>query len=648
MLFRRFFLPLAGCIRLLAFLLSVAVVSGCAGPIGVTRITPQQSYNLKTENSLGDGIISDNSKSVLQRYNLLDVQDDEPLETIRVLQGISKEDDRRDILYALSELCYLQGWTLVNKSSDSGGGKEARDMFLQAAVYAYFYLLGDGREPPPSAYDLRFREACDLYNHSLFQAFPVNDNSGLNLSGGMRSLLGGNLPLVLKTETLAWDYANFEGLFPADSYAVRGMAVRNRSAGLGMPLVGLTRKSSESPNGGALPISAFLRMSGSLKDYHQGKSQAFLELYSALDDAKTKVNDKSVPLETDITTPLAYKLNESFLWTLGEKRFLTGSAVPRRMLLIQPYEPGRIPVVFVHGTASSPVWWAEMFNSLRADSEIRKKFQFWFFQYNSSQLVALSAAELRETLAEMVNQLDPQHKDPALRNAVVIGHSQGGLLTKMSAVDPGDDLLLSLSESKFEDIKASPEIKEQIRRLLLFEPLPFVKRLVYISTPHRGSYLSKDWVRSLMRKVVTLPYNLVFNSQEYLQTISTQFKLPDSIKGKMPTSLDGMSPENPLLQALAKIHPENGTKAHSIIAVKPEMEIATGNDGVVEYQSAHIDGVESEFIVRASHSCQSHPFVIEEVRRILLEHIGVDTAWQAPAETVSKHLDSMPLEQPAF
>ena len=67
----------------------------------------------------------------------------------------------------------------------------------------------------------------------------------------------------------------------------------------------------------------------------------------------------------------------------------------------------------------------------------------------------------------------------------------------------------------------------------------------------------------------------------------------------------------------------SGVVGHSIIAVKPGMDIATGNDGVVEYKSAHIEGVESEFIVRASHSSQSHPFTIEEVRRILLQHIGL-------------------------
>ena len=42
---------------------------------------------------------------------------------------------------------------------------------------------------------------------------------------------------------------------------------------------------------------------------------------------------------------------------------------------------------------------------------------------------------------------------------------------------------------------------------------------------------------------------------------------------------------------------------------------------MVEFKSAHLDGVASEFVVRSEHSCQEHPFTIEEVRRILLEHL---------------------------
>ena len=596
-------------------------MAGCTAPYGLTRVSPQDSYNLSVENVLGADKISDSTKSVLHRYNLLDMLPEDPVKMIQNLHGIAKSDARRDILFALSELSYLQG-EAVHADYSNPDKQQAFDFFLQSAVYAYYYLLDEARKAPPTPYDKDDRVACELYNRSLWQAFPVNKDGSIRFLGDARNLTGGSLSLEIKTDTLSWDYDKFEGFFPSESYELRGFTVRNRTAGLGMPLFGILRESTESPNGGALPITGLLRLPGSFSAYLHGDSRAVLELYSVLDTEEIELNDRMVPLETDITTPLAYRLNDSSLWTIGERRFLSGAEVPLRLLLIQPYEPGRIPVVFVHGTASSPVWWAEMVNSLRADPEIRKQFQFWFYQYNSSNLITLSAAELREAMSERVKQLDPQNQDPALHNMVVIGHSQGGLLTKMTAVNSGSDLWNAIINEGVEEMDIKPEMDKFARRLLFFEALPFVTRVVFISTPHRGSYLTKDWVRSLVRNIIRLPSD-IFNADSW-NSMSARFKLPQSMKDEIPTSIDGMSADNPLLEALAALPLAPGVTGHSIVAVKPGMDIADGNDGVVAYKSAHIEGVESEFIVRAEHSCQDHPFVIEEVRRILLKHVGIN------------------------
>jgi hypothetical protein len=62
-------------------------------------------------------------------------------------------------------------------------------------------------------------------------------------------------------------------------------------------------------------------------------------------------------------------------------------------------------------------------------------------------------------------------------------------------------------------------------------------------------------------------------------------------------------------------------KAHSIIAVQGEGDYHKGRDGLVAYQSAHVDYAQSEFIVRSFHSCLDQPATIEEVRRILHQHL---------------------------
>lgn len=608
-------------LRPLALLLLLLLLAGCATPIGVTRVDPAKSYNLSIVNPLGEGVLSNDATAVLQRYDMRKTFDDDPKKVIRLLTETAVHDERRDILYALAEISYLYG-TKLRWSSSYDDQNRAPDSFLLSAVYAYLYLLGDGKEPPPTAYDIRFREACDLYNRALWQAFPQDENGGLDLSSATRKLPFGTLDVTLNTEKFSWNLVAFEKFLPSDAYDVHGFTVRNRNDGMGLPLIALTRKSPESPNAAALPVTAFLRVDGGIKDLVGGTERATLELHSAYDDVEVNVNGRTVPLEADTTAPLAYVLNESAIWGLGLKRFRTAERIEKNMIFIQPYEQGRIPVVFVHGTASSPVWWAEMLNTLRADPVIRKHFQFWFYQYNSSRMILLSAADLRDTLTNMVKQLDPQEKDPALRQMVVIGHSQGGLLTKMTAVAPGDRLWNGVSDKSIDEIEMDENIRKMARRAFFFEPLPFVKRVVFISTPHRGSFLTKNWVRSLVRTIVSIPVDIITLNPEKIIQLTNQLKLP-SVFRSVPTSIDSMSAENPNLQTLAKLPLAPGVTGHSIIAVLPGMEIKTGNDGVVENQSAHLDGMESEFIVRFGHSCQGHPFVIEEVRRILMEQLGV-------------------------
>ena len=170
------------------------------------------------------------------------------------------------------------------------------------------------------------------------------------------------------------------------------------------------------------------------------------------EESETTVKGQKVPLETDSTTPIAYQLDDAPIWDLGIKAFLTPGSQKSELIMIQPYQRGRIPMVFVHGTASSPVWWGEMWNTLSADPILRKRFQFWFFFYNSSQPIVSSASDLRSMLSDTVAKIDPRGQDAALRQMIVVGHSQGGLLTKLSVVKSGDALWRSISDKSIEDL----------------------------------------------------------------------------------------------------------------------------------------------------------------------------------------------------
>jgi len=225
--------------------------------------------------------------------------------------------------------------------------------------------------------------------------------------------------------------------------------------------------------------------------------------------------------------------------------------------------------------------------------------------------------QLRDALQAAIQKVDPQQRDPALQHAVVIGHSQGGLLAKLTAIDSGDRIWNVVSRKPLEDLDISQEDKELLRRMAFIKPLPFVRRLIFISTPHHGSFVAGKWVAQKIGSAVKLPGKVVTGMADVMKKEKAAMKIdPDTQIG----SVFGMTPGHPGLEALAEIPIDERVTAHSIIAVKGSGPPEEGDDGVVKYKSAHIDGVASEVVVRSGHSTQSFPPTIEEVRRILLLH----------------------------
>jgi hypothetical protein len=262
-----------------------------------------------------------------------------------------------------------------------------------------------------------------------------------------------------------------------------------------------------------------------------------------------------------------------------------------------------------------------MANELLGDANIASHYQLWFFVYNSGNPIALSAMRLRESLSAAVKDIDPASADPALRQMVVIGHSQGGLLAKMTVVNSGSRFWDARFKVPFDQAKLNPETRDLLRRAMFVKPLPFVRRVIFIATPHRGSYMASIFVVKLMSKLINLPGGLVKAAVQL-----EKLRQPGALGGNpitIPTALDNMDASNPFVQTLSGLPIAPGVHANSILPVKGSGPPEGGNDGVVEYKSAHIEGVESELVVRSGHSTQGTPETIEGVRRILYEHAGI-------------------------
>jgi hypothetical protein len=258
-----------------------------------------------------------------------------------------------------------------------------------------------------------------------------------------------------------------------------------------------------------------------------------------------------------------------------------------------------------------------MMNSLENDPWLRTRFQYWFFYYDTGNPITYSADVLRTSLRIVVEQLDPDGTDAALRQMVIIGHSQGGLLAKMTAIDSGTRLWDTVSQRPLDDLTLRDATREQLRRTLFLQPLPFVRRVIFIATPQRGSYEAGSWIAQQVAGFASLPKGFVDDMKELVTGNPGMVGL--SIGG-LPRSINHMTPGNPFVETLASIPVTPAVTTHSIIAVSGNKALADDDDGIVKYESAHLDDVESELVIQSGHSVHGHPLAIAEVRRILYRH----------------------------
>ena len=599
------------------------LLAACAAPVQVDRVDLRSAYDELNRTALSSDQLSEVTRTVLRRAALLDYFDTYPDATIAALraQAIASGMPWPD-LYALSEMSYYEGRRTNSKA-----------MMLASALYAYAVLFPAGDAPRPSPYSAQFLHAADFYNLALTQVLSgAGADADANLQSGRYEVPFGVVDVAVDQANLQFAGRTLTSFVPTMNLTVKGFQNDYRSEGLGAPLAAALAPASQPDKGLVLPAilriptSAVLRIDDPRRQLTGSQMTARLSLYTIYDTTDIMIGGHTVPLEYDQTAVRALFAVEGKGWTRELSGLLNNvlagppGTTNDHLFGLEPHRHGRIPVVLVHGTASSPLRWGDMVNDLLEDKEIRKHYEFWFFTYNTGNPIALSANVLRQSLKDAVQSLGGVQADPALGRMVVIGHSQGGLLTKMISINSGTKLWDAVSEKPVDELNLKPETAAMLKEAVFFDHLPFVRTVIFISTPHGGSYQASQTVVGLFSRLVTLPLTVVSATAEILASAG------DTLKLRTFNSLSGMSPGNPGIEALRKIPIAPGIDAHSIIPTLQDGPLETRNDGVVEYKSAHIDGVESELVIEHSgHSTQSNPLTVREVRRILLEELARGT-----------------------
>ncbi|MEX2185243.1 MAG: alpha/beta fold hydrolase [Pirellulales bacterium] len=624
---------------LFVVLLAIAVVTstGCLG--GDRGVSLRKSpYNALTEQlklvSHGGPEATERTQQILRRYDLKREITGDWQPVIAKLQEINVQEPQPEVQYSIAELSYIAG-----KKAELTAPDRAVDLYGTAVANAYLYLFDDQLSYLRNPYDPQFRGACDLYNQSLEGALRIMAKRGLLKPGAShRCTVGGHsVDLTVAIRAPTWQADDFDRFEFVNDYEVKGLTNQYHTYGLGVPLIAIREKKTTGapteryyPPDLSFPVTAFLR----IRDQRQDREMsASLELYDPLANSDTRVKGRAVPLQSDLSTPLAYFLNnpafrDNDIATAGLLHPGDSEKV-KGLYMLEPYQPGKIPVVMVHGLWSSPLTWMQMFNDLRSLPEIRDRYQFWFYLYPSGQPFWISAAQFREELALMRQNIDPRLEEPALGQMVLVGHSMGGLVSKLQTLTSADDYWKIVSDRPFSDVKGPPEAKEAVERVVYFQANPSVRRVITLGTPHRGSNFASGPTRWLASWFIKLPEMITGTSRELRRDNPGLFR--DTTMIDISTSIDSLSPDSPILPVMLATPTPPWVKYHNVVGVVETNDwksrlagkIAGRGDGVVAYESAHLDNVASEIVVPADHlHVHSHPRSVLEVRRILLEHLS--------------------------
>ncbi|MFQ3648780.1 MAG: alpha/beta hydrolase [Gemmataceae bacterium] len=602
--------------------LLLMLLSGCSG-VGV-RPVAQPVRVASGDSTPTVGRVSLRTEQVLRRYDLIHLHPQRLDMLSERLLAEAKREPLPELLAALAEVEFL----LAER-------ERTAERYTRAAGYAYHYLFRTVREPGED-YDPQFRVICELYNASVAHLLLSRRNGEGFIPLRQTDETGQS---ILPVRFQGFDYRpdEFGPVQLCSAYRVVGLANRHRTYGLGVPLIGTRDPAAACPEHGfhpvglSFPMTAFLDFEGGLEAVADPQARR-LELINPLTIARLRVRQRTVPLETDLTTPLAYCLGQTDLERLGLVAFLRPDSLGNHIGLhaLQPYRPGKIPLVFVHGLLSSPATWAPMYNDLLADPVLRERYQFWVYFYPTGHPYLLSAAKLRNQLESVRRRLDPDGSDPALNEMVFVGHSMGGLITRLLTTDSGDDFWHLVSPDPLDSLKLSPGSRASLRNTFYFQRQPYITRAVFIGTPHRGSRLSPSPLGRLATRLAGMPQQLLGTMRDLIENNSD---INDALRQQiLPTSVDLLAPEAPALQLLAHRPRPEGVKYHSIIGVSSRDTLLLSrlfgggfwrqSDGVVPLNSARLADADSELIVPADHfTVHQHPLAILEVRRILLEHL---------------------------
>ena len=588
---------------------------GSSAALGLAR-RPNFSFSREEPQTLHQRLASAVAETPVQ-----DEQLNSAVESVRLAEQAHRNSDPRCV--ALYADAVLASWQSLEASGGHGNAETARAELAWEIYHGTLALLTSsaiefGRLDPQSGIswvtDDGVQQRIEIAHHGFpwrakdfneLQLVPPFEHTKLKRYWSEPGL---GVPLLVKRDSTEppSDYMEQSGLYSATAILLptSNHAVRQVSA-------------------------------ASNVDSNQSRVVGVLNLYDPIRVTQVSHNDQTWDLARDVSAPLVVAQKQ-----FNRDNFL-GFLVPGKeehlqcLRMIEPYQPGKIPVVFVHGLLSDRITWIDLVNDLRSVPWFNEHYQIWAYQYPTGQPFVRTAADMRKRLSDAIRYCDPQGTDPALRQMVLVGHSMGGLVSKLQICQCETELWDAVATRPLDKIVATEHEHDEINKVFCFGPLPFVQRVVFIGSPHQGSPFASGWAGWLGSKLVVRP------KERTAMLKSLLHENPGLFDGKhrIPASVELLRPDNAILQATYNLHVNPAVQLHTIIGNGKPLKDGTPADGVVPVASARHPGTITEKLIDTTHTqLTDHPETTEEVLRILRQHAQQDVYLSSRAEEAGQLL----------
>jgi hypothetical protein len=556
------------------------------------------------------------ANGVLSRHELLGAASVDPEGTaLRLeLELESQPGGDPDVPLALAELWYRAALRRPNHDPASAIPP------LRAAAAAAALALA---EPAAGCCD----RAVEVHNDAIARLVRISQAGRVSGAQNWSQALAG-LGVVPAGGDSFVDPWRLASVMVAGDVRVSGMRHEFRTCGLGVPVVGVRCIDRDHPTETdeqffprRLRIAATVLAvpGGGLADGAYRLSPLGLAFHDPFRVGSTRVGARALPLATDRTTQLALQASQGRIAAqaaLGVIVSEFGPEVQPGLYMLRPYAPGKIPLVFVHGINSSPVAFVQAINDFQNDPALSACYQFWMFIYPTGRPIIRSALRFREALGRAEAAYGA---DPAFHRMVVVGHSMGGILTHMIVSDSGREVWDGALNVPPEQLRASPATRAALDQLLFFHSLPYVRRVVFIATPHRGSPLANNPVGRFFGGLIRPPADQAALLAEIKALNGPEVVKDENFQGASINAIGTLRVDSSLLLAVSRLPVAPGVPYHTIAF---RFAGHASSDLVVPLWSARLEGAASEAIFPGNHNSEQSPPALGELRRILLEHLA--------------------------